>query len=408
MLERGALLSSFVPALALASACSSAVTSSAPSPSPDASAGTGQADGGAPASRPPPVFLEPTAYGELLRIDAAFPFDVTSLHLTSAPVAGSHWGRHGGPLLTTSVYGAGGGKVPTVIRWSLDPASPTAPATREDLPLAIAPDLPETRFYGADGMVDLPFGPWSLLSYTGSTAAFPGEALLYSDGYGAVRSRARVNGFYSGAGVADGDRHILVYSGLSPLAAAASTTDDNGLYASDVCEGALLGAPPCRPAKKLFGWSGASGPVVTDHAGNVFVGAAVAGGSASDAVYAVARAAVVAGNAEHVALAQVDAGGTASLAAVAPDVQVGYPGAGGTPPGWVLGHGYADGSPIYAAPYLDDGATLSSAGALVPAAITRAKGVSAISLFTDAEGDLWLALTTGKTGAFVELRRKAP
>lgn len=376
---------------------------------PAADAGTETPDGGVvaedggaketpDAARPGPVFLDPSTYADLVTIDASFPFGVTQRHRADAAIVGSRWGRHGGPMVTTGVYGDGA--TPAVVHWTIPGDAPTDPATRKEQPFAAASDLPATFFYGPDGMVDLPFGPFALLSYTGSGAAFPGEALLYDAAYGAVKSRAKVNGFYSGVGLADGARQLVVYSGLSPLAAADSTTNDNGLYAADVCDGALVASAPCPAPRKLFGWSGASGPVATDAHGNAFVGASLSGGATSDAVYGLPKAKLLAeGSADGVKLAEVDSGGTASLAAVAPAAGA---------EGWVLGLGFDPKAAVYAAPYVEQSGALGKGAAVVAAAITRANDVEGLSVFTDPEGDLWLAVTTATEGFYLELRPRTP
>ena len=376
------------------------------SPGGDEAGGGGDpasADGGASDAavdakpdRPAPAFLAPSSYADLVVIDARFPFGVTQKHVADDAIAGSHWGRHGGPMVTAGVYGSTGTATPRVIRWTI-PADPTAVATSTKLPFAIASGIPSTHFYGADGMIDLPFGPFALLDYTSTGAAFPGEALLYSPTYDQVASRAKVNGFYSGTGITDGAKQVLVYSGLSPLSAAASATNDNGLYVAEVCNGSLTAPPPCAKPKKLFGWSGQSGPVVTDAHGNVFVGASLTGAATRDAVYGFTKVQALAGNAANaVKLAEIDSTGTSSIAAVAPD---------GAREGWVLGLGFDAASKVYAAAYVEGG-SITKGSPLIPAAITKASGAEGLSVFTDDDGDLWLAVTTPTSGVYLELRRK--
>lgn len=363
---------------------------------PDDGGRTDTSDAGADADRPPPVFLDPSTYADLVTIDASFPFGVTQRHEADAEISGSRWGRHGGPMVTTGVYGAGA--TPAVVHWSVPAGAPTGPATRKEQPFTAASGLPGTFFYGPDGMVDLPFGPSALLSYTGAGAAFPGEALLYDATYGAVTSRANVNGIYSGVGVADGARQVIVYTGLSPLAASASATNDNGLYAADVCGGALVAPAPCPAPRKLFGWAGSSGPVAVDTHGNAFVGASLSGGATSDEVYGLAKAQVLAAGAtDGTSLAAVDSGGTASLAAVAPAAGAA---------GWVLGLGFSPDANLYAASYVEQSGKVAKGASVIAAAITRANDVTGLSVFTDPEGDLWLAVTTASDGFYLELRRK--
>lgn len=386
---------------ASAAGCSSGDSSNAAAPSPandggGDDAGRGGADSGA-ATRPAAVFLDPSDVADLVVIDAKLPFGVTRRHAADDAIAGSHWGRHGGPMVTTGVYGAGGASSPQIIQWSLPDAVKGA-ATRKTNPLTAASGLPSMLFYGADGMVDLPFGGLSLLSYTAAGSPFAGEALLYSATYGEVKSRAKVNGFYSGAGITDGSRSLLFYSGLSALSTAASGTSDNGLYAAEICAGALLSPAPCAAPKKVFGWKGQSGPVVADAHGNVFVGASLTSGKTSDEVYGIGRAAALAGAATTaITLAGVDTTGTASLAAIPPDEAT---------DGWVFGLGFDAKKGVYGASYTESEGVLAKGSLLLRTAIVPAAGVEAISVFSDDEGDLWLAVTTSSTGAFLELRRR--
>lgn len=360
-------------------------------------------DGSAPgidgdaSPQPAPVFLEPAAYADLVTIDPSFPFGVTGKHDADGDILGSRWGRHGGPMVTTGVYGGGGAT--KVVRWDVSGGAMAA-AVKSDHAVPVATGLPKTFFYGADGVVDLPFGPFALLSYTGSGASFPGEALLYAGDYGEVKSRAKVNGFYSGAGVVIGDVPVVVYSGLSPLSTATTTTDDCALYGAPVCDGALAAGAPCPSSWKIFGWDGQSGPVVTDAHGNVFVGASLSEGTTSDAVYALAKGHISPGAVvDAVVVAEIDSGGTASLAAIAQD---------GDAHGWVLGLGYDAKSSVYAADFVEQAGAIVDGSVALPAAIARADGVDGLSVFTDDDGDLWLAVTKGRSGTYLELRRKSP
>lgn len=351
------------------------------------------ADSAAP-PRPAPVFLDPSAAAAWITIAPAFPFAVTQVHKADGAIAGSRWGRHGGPIVTLGTYGEDA--EPTVVQWTI-PAGATADATSASKLITLASNLPTTLFYGADGMVDLPFGPFSLFSYTGSGAVFPGEALLYAPGYDSVPSRAKVNGFYSGVGVVAGTKNLLVYSGLSPLATAVSATNDNGLYAAEVCNGKLAEPSPCPAPVKLFGWSGSSGPVATDAHGNVLVGASISGGATSDAVYGLTKAQAAGGAAVTTTpLAGVNSGGSATFATITPE---------GGKEGFAVGIGFADDAPIYAVGYVE-GATITKGTDTIAAAITRATDVEGLAVFADADGDLWIAATKGDEGVYIELRRK--
>lgn len=350
-------------------------------------AGTSDADAGA---RPAPVFLDAAEYADLIVIDAKFPFGVTQKHAADGDILRSHWGRHGGPKVTIDT---------TVVEWSIA-GEATAAAKATDKPLKEATGLPSTFFYGGDGVVDLPFGSLSLLGYVGADSPYPGEALLYDGTYQTVKSRAKANGFYSGAGILDGANGLLVYSALSPLSASDSDTDDCALYATGVCGGALLAPAPCPGSRKLFGWQGFSGSVVADTHGNVFVAASLSSGTTTDEVYGLGHDEITGGGATSArSIAAVDSGGTASLAVVSPENGAS---------GWVLGLGYAPSSPIYAAPYTESSGKVAKDGELLAAAIEQVDGVDGVSLFADAEGDLWLAVIKGDEGTYLELRRKAP
>ncbi len=357
---------------------------------------SGGSDGGADAGPQPmqPVFLEPSAYEQWVTLSPELPFGVTQLRSAEGPVLGSRWGRHGGPLVTSGVYG--GDEGPAVVQWDVT-GDPTSPVVASATAFATASDLPDMFFYGADGMVDLPFGPVSLLSYSGSPAPFPGEALLYDETYGAVTSRAHVNGFYSGAGVEVAGDSFLIFSALSPLASSASSTSDNGLYAAQVCAGQLVSDAPCAPSWKLFSWTGASGPVVTDAHGNIFVAASLSDGPSSDAVFGLRSSQVAPGaTVDAVSIAEVNTLGTFSVAATEPE---------GDAAGWVFGIGFDPSGGVYAASYLEESDALVAGGDRVEPAISAAEGVAGLSVFSDPEGDLWLAVTTGSDAVFLELRR---
>ena len=340
--------------------------------------------------REAPVFLADSSYKTLFTLGNDFPFGVTQVHAAAGSTYSSRWGRHGGPLAS----GFDNDGNPTAVRWTI-PSSPTAAATMVALPIA-REQMPSKFFWGNDGMIDLPFGNVALHSYSTSATAFAGEALLYNADYTAVVARAHVNGYYAGAGLTDGCKNVIAYAGLSPLAAAASTTQENGLYAAEVCAGALLGATGCKAPAKLFAWTGASGPVTTDAHGNVFVAASVSAPTAGDVGYGFTRAQMVAGvPAMPATLGSQPGGGTAALAAVAPT---------STSDGWLLGLDFSESAALYAYGYQDKTGAIV-AGAKVSAAISPAKGQT-IQPFTDAEGDLWLAVSHGASASFVELRRK--
>lgn len=385
-----------------ASAPDAATTSPAQDGSaPPSDASTGDAstpdanDSGA--MRPPPVFLSPGAYEDAVVIDPKLPFGVVARFSADGDVLGARWGNHGGPTVTTQVYTAPDASAPApgVIRYTV-PAGATGAATAKNVVFTKATGLPTTFFYGADGMVDLPFGNFAMLTYTASGSGFPGEALLYSKDYDRVVARAKSNGVYSAVGAG---AKTFVYSALSPFAAAATTSTDNGLYVSELCNQELVATGACKAPSKLFGWAGNSGPVAVDGLGNAFVGASLSGG---DAIYGAAASEVArVGAATRVELATVTSPGTSSLAAIAPE---------GTAPGFVFAKTYdgATPAPAYAQAY-GSGASLQKQGAVIPEAVKAGPSADGFSIFSSSVGDLWIAVDL-KSGspkhAFVQLRRK--
>ncbi len=392
---------SFLLLTGILAGCSSSPSDGASPPDTTEPHGSTTPDGGGvdAAPRPEPTFLDPSSYASLLVIDGRLPYGVTRKHAADDAIAGSRWGRHGGPMVTTSVYGATGTATSTVVRWSL-PTGAADAASRKAVPITTATGLPATFFYGADGMVDLPFGASSLLSYTGSGAPYRGEALLYGAEYTTVSSRAKANGFYSGIGVTDGARQRIIHSSLSTLGATDSATSDSGLYAAEICAGSLAPSSACLPPSKLFGWNGASGPVASDTHGNVFVGASTSDGARSDTVYGLSKAQTFAVGAQTPGtIASVSSGGTSSIAALPPVDAL---------EGWVLGLGFGPASAIYAASFIESGASVTTGSTMLGSAITKGADAEALSVFSDDEGDLWVAVTTKTSGVFVELRRRVP
>ena len=347
--------------------------------------------------RPPPVFFPANEYEDLVTLDAAFPFGVVARYDVDGDVLGARWGNHDGPMLTTSVYTAPDASAPApgVVRYTL-PATARGAAAKKEIAFTKAPGLPTTFFYGVDGMVDMPFGNRALLTYTGSGAAFPGEALLYTKDYDAVVSRAKSNGIYSAIGIG---AKTIVYTALSAFSATASATTDNGLFVSETCNLELVAGTGCKPPAQLFGWTGSSGPVAVDPQGNAFVGASLAAG---DAVYAASAGQVTAvGPASRVEISTVASGGTSSIAAIGPE---------GSGAGWVVAKGYDGATPAvaYAQAYLTGGA-LAKQGTGIGRAIAPGPKNDGFSVFASPKNDLWIAveLTAGTPKrAFLQLRRK--
>lgn len=368
-------------------------------PAPDASAADATTSDASDSGtvRPAPVFLSPGAYEDAVVVDPKLPFGVVARFSVDGDVLGARWGNHGGPMVTTQVYTAPDASAPApgVIRYTV-PAGATGATTAKNVVFTKATGLPTTFFYSPDGMVDLPFGNFAMLTYTGSGAGFPGEALLYSKDYDRVVARAKSNGVYSAVGAGS---KTLVYSALSPFASAATTSTDNGLYASELCNQEIVATGACKASAKLFGWTGNSGPVAVDGLGNAFVGASLSGG---DAIYGAAASEVAnVAAATRVELVTVTSLGTSSLTAIAPE---------GSAPGFVVAKTYdgATPSPAYAQAYTS-GAALQKQGSVINEAIKAGPSAEGFSVFSSSLGDLWIAVDL-KSGspkhAFVQLRRK--
>ena len=189
------------------------------------------------------------------------------------------WGRHGGPL----GFDASDPASPKLVRYTV-PTAATGPLVRAStaittsaLPAGFTAS-PASAFWGAQAL-DLPFFAWTAISYTTVGGASPGELLLVGDTSHAIDARYSVNGYFSETATAlatSGGR--LLYTGLSELATAATTTNAGGLYAADTCGTASAsprlvpsGDATCNAPLKVATWeAGSSGPVATDPNENVF------------------------------------------------------------------------------------------------------------------------------------------
>jgi hypothetical protein len=362
-------------------------------------AGTPAVDSGSDAGRVPAMFLPAAEYVGLITIDAAFPFGVTQVHKATGPVEPAIWGAHGGPVVTDSA-----GAAPKVVRYTL-PAGATLAATPLSSVVMPPPvDLPAMSFFSFLGVADVSTTR-TLFSYTGAGAVSPGELLLL-DNTLTVKARAKVNGVYDQKTWARGADTFVAYTGLSDLSAAASTTNVSGLYLAQICGDALLATGACKASFPLLTWDGFSGPVVTDASGNLFVAASFL--SKPDAIFAISKAEIGAAIGTgtpltKTALADGTSGGSSALAAIAPE---------GAADGWALYRGSEFGSmgaevATKAVPYSVSATGIKKGtGAELPAAVVKGAMAKDLYYFTDAEGDLWIAVSTAAGGVFVELRRK--
>jgi hypothetical protein len=207
---------------------------------------------------------------------------VAQYDVADTRIGGLTWGAHHGPVRFTT---GSDGKTPTIVRYQ--PASGTSgSAMLSATPLTI-PGVPTTGAYWNSQAVDLGFFGWTAISYTGSGAGYPGEVILV-DGSGAL-TRYNVNGFFSGASqpTSSGAGGRLLYTGLSVIGTAPTTTNAGGLYAADSCGSAsasprLLpnGDATCTAPQKLATWqAGSSGPLTVDPDGNAFAVLSTFGGN---------------------------------------------------------------------------------------------------------------------------------
>lgn len=343
----------------------------------------GAADMASPPDQSGQAFLPAVAYAAEIKIDPGFPFGVTRRYTTTRNLRGARWGKHGGPMTTGNITDGGMSKL-AVSRFTA-PAASTGALQVQDLFIATASGLPASVYYNA--MVDLPFTDAAVLSYTASGAAFPGELLLYGADYAMLRNRAHTNGIYGVAGTGTG---TLFYTGLSGLTATATTTQDNGLWRSDLCSGSVVPSGTCPASRKVLGWDGYSGPVVKDAQGNLFVAASLSATppAPTDEVYALTRAETEStGTVAKTAVLSLSSAGTSSLAAVAP--------AGGKP-GWLLQKGY-DGMtgalPATAQGYVAGGQHITAQGTALTGALRAGTAATGFSMLTDDQGGLWIAVS---------------
>lgn len=344
-----------------------------------------------------PAFLDPALYAGEIVIDPAFPWAVTRRHPSSTSLVGARWGRHGGPLRTRTAMEGG----LRLLRAAL-PGDRLAPLRIDETSVPAPGGLPTPSYLGE--MIELT-ADRGLLSYTGTGAGFPGEALLYSGDYAQVLDRADVNGFYSVAAFTTQTTTQIFYSALSGLAAGRSGTVDNGLYVSALCSASRIRpGEGCAAGRKLFGWDGYSGPVAitagpAPDGGEVFVAASLRSGDKSDAILGVRTGHL---DVAPTRLVEIDSQGTSSLAGIPPS---------GDKPGWLVGKSFDEYMPrkavsAYAQAYLRRGDTLAKSGELVPQALRPGPAALGLSLLADEAGALYVAVATADGGVLLQLARK--
>lgn len=337
-------------------------------------------------------FLDAESYADALKIDSAFPFGVTRRYTTMRRLRGARWGRHGGPMLTGEIMVSGMPRT-AVTRFTM-PAAASGELIAQDLPITEASGLPMALYYNA--MVDLPFDHAALFSYTGPVAHYQGEAILYSADYTTPRSRAFCNGLYD---VVSPSAGLLFHTSLSGFSAAPMMTEENGLWRSELCNGQVAPSGTCPQSRKLVGWSGYSGPVAADTAGNVFVAASLSAGPATDEVYALSRADSTSSSAvSAVTLLSLSTSGTSTIAALAPTADR---------PGWLLHKGYdapTAAEPATAQAYEVQAGHLHAHGAMIKNALQPGSAATGFSLISDAQGTLFIAVSQKTQNVLLELR----
>jgi hypothetical protein len=357
----------------------------------------GAADAGGP--RPDPVFVASTQYADYIQIAEAFRYGVTQVHTVPGSVGNARWGQQG-PMVTRS-----GQPGPSLVRFGqvdgsgVVGASPTAALTERKVPIAnTLPDDPPRcpamgakpdpcgQFFGATGYGEAEgLGFWS---YTSAGANFPGRAILFRDP-GTSVANAHANGIYDLTIVAMGETKRAVYTGLSGFASVRSTTESNGLYTSAICPGPSLTGAACAPSA-LLRVPGSSGPLDRRPDGSVV---ATFVGDSGTTLYAVTQAEIFAGATLPSAKPVVsfpNVFGSQSFAAVS-----GVAGA-----VWAVNKPYDD--------FMSGAKTAIDVAEFgkpaLPAAIKHGPKAQNLDVFSDNDGDLWIAVDLAEGGVLIELR----
>jgi hypothetical protein len=342
--------------------------------------------------------LAPSTFAAALALAPSLPLCVTRAHAFAVPAGFSSfsvpaWGRHGGPL---ALLADENGTTIAFHRWSL-PASPTDPAvpaveSATDLGLVGA-----APFYWGTA-VDLPFGDWTLVSYTTGAPNVPGEVLLLDATTHAVERRYHANGFFSAFATADGaGGGQLTYMGLSPLTAEPTAVNDSAAYAARACDGGLLGEG-CGPVRKLADSTGSSSPMAADTGGRGFFALRAPDGPLELRGFAPSglQAAEAGAGATFWQLAQF----AQSLAALAPD--------GAAAPGYLVVDEAVDefgvAQRIGVVAYAPGPGGEPVKGDVIESALTPAAGATA-HVFGAGGDDVWVSVVAGDRGHFLALRR---
>ncbi len=363
------------------------------------SAGTGGSggSGGAPAQL---ACLPASDHASVLTLEASSPFCAVRVHKTSLASLGFStqitWGTHGGPLSTDTTTGA------VVRRWA--PGTDVHAALDATPTKVTVPNLPASPakvYFGP--AVDVPGVGLTTLSYTTDNATSSGEIIALDTALTTVKSRAAVNGFYSGVALPspiDGlTKPRMLFTALSPVTVAATTTSAGGVYTLDLCDSTTLIKDGCGSSTKKGTWAGgASGPVAVDSDGNTFAALSTFGGLQEVHGFTSADAASSTASVGQTVLTNTDF--STSIAASAPTADS---------QGLVVVQ-TSDASTFSAKPalvyrYGVSGTTLTST-AVASGGFQAAKANAAQIVFGADDGTIWVAVDGTDAAYFVALQRK--
>lgn len=286
------------------------------------------------------------------------------------------WGTHGGPL--TAHYDLTTDEA-TISRWVVPP-QPTGTLTQ--LSTALSLDISAGPvFFGAQA-VDVPFYPWTLLSWTGDFGTSDGELIAVLGN--TVAERWPVAGMFAAVGLGEpfGDGRVL-HNSLTALQDAGGTLE-SATYAADFC-----GGPVSCGNGRVTAWGEANGPLATDTAGNVFsLQTWFSTNEQSLRAFEATTISPLAASTEGSVLLTMPGFGS-ELAAMGPTA---------TEPGILFFQPYDGVSfealDVIALPYHSTHTTVAPAGAVVVALHLQTPNTP-VTLMSDHEGRLWVGIVAG-------------
>jgi len=336
--------------------------------------------------------LAATTYDELFTVNAAFPFDVVGLYdlPTGVDAAGAIWGEHGGALSVVNDDGD------IVVHRLTAPATATGALTDDVITLTKPAELfgAAQSFINYPPVASLPNGQY-VLTYTSPMvdSVVPGLGFLYSGN--TLEQRAWANGVFNQIGFVRGDTTRVLGHAFSPFAETQPATNVGALYVTDVQGKRLAGGTTTGFALFTTG-TDSSGPVVKDGNGNVVL--ATSGSTVN--VRGVSRCAALeaTGTIDRAAFHAFESSGSASLAAI--------PAAEGLP-GYVVNVSYDTPAEVLAVAFTRTGDVFAASGAELAAPLSAGSEASALGVFADDKGYLWVGVDTDDGGHLAKLRRRA-